>query len=1590
MASKTSSKSSKSPKSHEKSASADTKSDRDQRIKQLAKAMRDSLLPGDTPFSGKPLNEAARFLLDTAGMREPERSALSIASGSDERRFGRVAVVNDDMPFLVDSVAAAIASQGIAIDRLVHPIIGVDRGPKGRLTSISKVTDGAKQTGRRESMIYIETDRVDARDRRALEKELRQTLADVRAAVTDWPKLQKAMREDAQKLEDDENAALLEWFNSGMLTQLGHVTRKRDGSNASVLGVCRKGAKNLLSDDSYDRAFSWFEEAEGKSPRELLIVKANQPSRVHRRVPLDLFIVPVREGRKITALSVHAGVWTSAALATPPAQVPVLRATLETLTKQLGFSASSHDGKALVHALTALPHDLLIGFSAQDVSRVATAMMGLVDRPRPRLALVEAPLARHVFAFVWMPRDMLATQVRHQIQDLLTTDEGVELLDWSLEVEGGNLAMLRFVLDIRATRAGKSGAVLDQDTLEGRLQDLLRGWGEAVERHLAETEEAGRAAAIATRYAGALRAEYRQRYDAAEAARDINALRSLSNEQDNQAFRHKTARFYDLEKDPDDRLRLKIYQHEGALALSDVVPALENFGFRVIKEIPTVLSPSELGSIHEYTLDTPEGSDAAFVLERAESTQHSIAAVLNGQAENDAFNRLVVNVGLSAQEADWLRAFYRYLRQAGMGFTIYTVVDALSSAPSVTRALIDLLRAIHQPDFSGDRDAAAREARDAIKKGLSKVSAINDDRLLRLYQALIEAILRTNIFAPAAREALAFKIDSSLVPNLPKPIPWREIFVYSRRVEGIHLRAGPIARGGLRWSDRRDDYRTEILGLMKAQRVKNAVIVPTGAKGGFYPKQLPSPARNREGWAHEGQASYEVFIRTLLSVTDNLAGNKVKHPQDVVILDGEDPYFVVAADKGTARFSDVANGIAEKAGFWLGDAFASGGSNGYDHKAMGITARGAWVSVQRHFLEQGIDVQKDSITVAGCGDMSGDVFGNGMLLSKAIKLVAAFDHRHIFIDPDPDPAKSWKERKRMFELSGSSWDDYNKDLISKGGGVYPRDAKTIKLAKPAQKALGTEQAEWEPEALISAILKSPVDLIWFGGIGTYIKASSENNASVGDPGNDVLRVDARDLRAKAIGEGANLGITQAGRIEFGLNGGRCNTDFIDNSAGVDCSDNEVNIKIALADARRSGALTEKRRIALLEEMTSDVADLVLEDNRLQALALSVAESSGARAMDSQIHLIETLEQRGALDRKTEGLADNQSLSRRAADGQGLTRSELAVLLSSAKLVLQDSIEASKLPAAQTLKTTLVESFPPQMHEAFAKQIANHQLRNEIVATKLANRIINRLGIIHPFELAEEESVDLSQVAASFVAVETLFDLPELWSAIEEQDMSEEARLRLLDRLAAATANLMSDVLRTTGGKIEIEQLARDLGEGIRILSGATDRLIAKASRKQSAALCAEMREAGAPEKLANRVSTLFDMDGSTGLAHLAFEAEIDPEELTRAFTKVGEELGLGWAQSTAAMMNPSDIWERPLVSGLARDFQQMRLEFLRKLLRKASAKSDPQAAVGKWMEAQQDAIAQFRATIARAQEQSPVSPVALAQIASQARNLLER
>jgi glutamate dehydrogenase len=1546
----------------------------------LVQRFADSLLPSEAAdFDATRLAEAARFMLRAAGRRkgaEPSLAIESVAGTDAAPRYLRIAVVNDDMPFLVDSVCAAVTQHGLAIDRLVHPVLAVRRDPDGRLSGLPA---GEAIGELRESMIYLETERVDARTRRELVEALHKTLTDVHAAVADWSRMQVAMQNDARTLPDGEAAALLRWLADGMLTQLGRVVRHRDGSEQGLLGICRASAAPLLSDGSYARAFAWFDGVEGTPPPRMpLAVKANRIARVHRCVPLDLFLVPVIDKGEVVALSVHAGVWTSGALSAPPERVPLMRSQLDALATKLGISAQGHAGKALVHALTALPHDLLISFAPDDLERVATTMMSLLDRPRPRLELVEAPLARHLFAFVWLPRDVQSTEVRQRVRTMLEDAAGAQVIDWSMQVDSNALAIIRFVLDIREGSMRPDAAALDH-----ALQAMVRGWEVAVEAELAKSEDASRAAAIAARYADGFPMGYRHAYGPGEAADDIRVLRLLHTGEP-----HRAARLHRLAAEED--LRLKLYQRDGAIVLSDAVPVLENFGFRVMQEVPTAIAKGKLGHIHDFLVAAPADTTADALLDRKGEIEDALAAVLNGAAENDGFNRLITSVGLSPQQANWLRAWYRYLRQTGLSVDLTTAVAALRRAAPVTRALIDLFVARHDPHFAGDRDTAVAAIETAIRTGLAEVTAISDDRMLRAFHAAIAAILRTNAFVPTGEAALAFKIDSAAIPGLPRPVPWREIFVYSPRVEGIHLRAGAIARGGLRWSDRRDDYRTEVLGLMKAQRVKNAVIVPTGAKGGFYPKRLPDAVRERDAWLAEGRASYQVFIRALLSITDNLVAGDVAHPEGVVLRDGDDPYFVVAADKGTATFSDTANAIAREHDFWLDDAFASGGSKGYDHKAMGITARGGWISVQRHFRELGLDVQTDPVRAIGVGDMSGDVFGNGMLLSKSIRLVAAFDHRHVFLDPDPDPATSWDERARLFALPRSSWDDYDKSLLSPGGGIYPRSLKSIPLSEAVRAMLGLDQTETDPETLISAILRARADLLWFGGIGTYVRASHENNVTVGDPANDPVRIAASQVRARVIGEGANLGLTQAARIEFALvgaggAGGRVNTDFIDNSAGVDCSDNEVNIKIALAAAQRAGKLDEDGRVALLVDMTDAVAELVLADNRLQTLALSIAELGGVAAVPSLLRLLDVLEDAGELDRATEGLAPAEDYARRAAAGQGFTRPELAVVLSTAKLALQRALEDSQVVDDPVLESELLAAFPPAMHEAFETEIVHHRLRREIIATKLANRVINRLGPIHPFELVEEEGCSLAQVAAAFVAAERLLGCDTTWAMLDNAAMAEEARLAMFDRTARALRGHIADVLRAGRGTEAIDDLIEDLAGGVGLLSHTAAQLLRGEAQAEGRRLAAELAAAGIPGDIAARVVHLYDLDGAIGLAHLAAERKVDTTALTEAFAELGEVLGLDWAQQAAARAIPSDPWERLLVAGLARDFQQMRLEFLAR-----DAGNDPVAHTTQWLAAQHGPVEQFRLLIARAQASGSAAPAMLAQLASQARTLLMR
>ncbi|MEO5577733.1 MAG: NAD-glutamate dehydrogenase domain-containing protein [Sphingomicrobium sp.] len=1529
----------------------------------LRNALNSNALPGELDgFSDAEQVAAAAFVADVAARRKPGEVAIQLTSSGGEagHRRMRLAVINDDMPFLVDSVASAIATRGINIHRLLHPIIQVTRDSKGKLVALGQ--------GATESIIYMDLDRADARTRSALRAELAQVLTDVRAAVDDWKAMQQRMRDDADATDDAEGAALMRWFADGAMTLVGFEVERPGKEGTGGLGLFRFPGEPT-DEGGCEGAIRYFE-AGGQVP---LMAKADRKSSIHRRVPLDLVAVPIRENGKITAIGVHVGLWTSEALSAPVEQIPLLRRILKDLDDSFGYHPHSHSGKALRHALSALPHDLILNLDSTSVRKLVIAAMTLADRPQPILVLVRSILRGHLFAFVWLPREELSTVRRLAIGEMIAVAAHGPQKAWSVDLGDGDLALLRYTFTIDADRDTPDTAALNR-----RLYDMVRGFLPAMEERLAEQVGAGQARRLTVTYGHALPDGYCSRYPADDAAADILRLDSLRDEC------QRAIRLYRLDADPPEQLRMKLYKRGDLVPLSDVVPVLEFFGFTVMKETPTRLDGVG-ANIYEFALVMADGSPAARLNDRAVMIEEAISSVLRGEAENDAFNQLIISAGLTPKSVVWLRAWFRYARQIGVAYSLITVVDALGRASAATRALVGLFCAMHDPSLKGKRETEAAAAAAAFDDALKDVRSIDDDRILRLMRSVVGATLRTNAFAPAAAEALAFKIDSKQVPGLPAPVPYREIWVYSPRVEGIHLRGGPIARGGLRWSDRRDDFRTEILGLMKAQLVKNAVIVPTGAKGGFYPKHLPSPAVDRDAWLAEGTASYQIFIRALLSVTDNIVDDKIIHPAKVVLHDGDDPYFVVAADKGTATFSDIANGIALDRQFWLGDAFASGGSNGYDHKAMGITAKGAWISVQRHFLEAGIDVQSDPIKVVGCGDMSGDVFGNGMLLSKALKLVAAFDHRHIFIDPDPDPAKSWMERDRMFALPRSSWDDYNRKALSKGGQIVPRSQKSIKLTKEAQAALGIDLTEIDPNGLITAILKSPVDLIWFGGIGTYVKASTQPHGDVGDPANDVLRVDASEIRAKAIGEGANLAITQAARIEFSQAGGRINTDFIDNSAGVDCSDNEVNIKIPLNREMREGRLTEAKRNSLLVSMTDEVSELVLEDNRLQSLALSIAEAGGAKALPEHVRAIELLEASGRLNRKVEGLSTSDILLRRALDQRGLSRPELAVVLSMSKLALQDAIEKLKLADDPLLEPQLFAAFPKPMVKAHGDAIRGHRLRHEILATKVANRIVNRLGPSIPLSLTEEEGASLGQVATAFLAAEHLLDLPKLWQRIEDAAVPEAVRIELFQVAARSVRSHVSDILRSTGAEQEVSELVDLLAPGVGKIAAATTSLIRSEVRNESIARREHLLGLGADAAIVDGLVRVFELDGVFGISALAAKRQLDAQALTKAYTKLGEALGLDWAQQQVARFEPTDQWERLLVAGLERDFEQLRIEFLAR-----GRDGDPVGTTERWIERHGARIEQFRKLITQAQSAGAVTTSMLAQIASQARILLAR
>jgi glutamate dehydrogenase len=1151
--------------------------------------------------------------------------------------------------------------------------------------------------------------------------------------------------------------------------------------------------------------------------------------------------------------------FTSSAYTNTTAEVPYLRHKVAKLIARAGFDPASYAGRALRNVAESYPRDELFQIDDETLYHFALAVLNLSERPRVRALARPDEFDRFVSVLVFIPKDRYDSQIRRRVGEFLARIYGGRVSAAYPDYPEGPLARTHFII------GRDEGPVpqIDEQTLENGIGAIVRTWSDALRDELASGIGGTRARALAQRYAGAFTAAYREAFDAGHAVGDIVILEQLSD------TRPRAVDLYRREGDNETRVNLKVFSRGAALPLSVRVPLLENLGFRVVNErtyrvVPAAAADAERVWLHDMALERAAGGPIA-IKDIEGPIESALLALFRGLAESDGFNRLVLEAGLGWRDVAMVRALARYLRQIRTAYAQEYLAETLARHSTLTGKIVKLFYARFDPriDASARGDSMAGLRRE-LEQDLAAVTSLDDDRILRRFANLVEAAARTNFFQidqnGLPRQTIAFKFECARVDALPLPRPLYEIFVYSPRVEGVHMRFGKVARGGLRWSDRPQDFRTEVLGLVKAQQVKNAVIVPVGAKGGFVPKQLP-PASDRQAWLAEGQESYRIFVRTLLQLTDNIEDDVIVPPADTVRHDGDDPYLVVAADKGTATFSDIANALSAEKGHWLGDAFASGGSHGYDHKKMGITARGAWEAVKRHFREMDIDIQTTPVTVAGVGDMSGDVFGNGMLLSRALKLVAAFDHRDIFLDPDPDPESAYRERERLFNLPRSSWQDYDRDLISAGGGVFSRQAKSIPLSLQVQALLGLDRAEATPAELISAILKAPVDLLWFGGIGTYVRASFETDDQVGDRANDAIRVTGADLRARVIGEGANLGCTQRGRIEAALKGIRLNTDAIDNSAGVNTSDVEVNIKIALAQPERAGKLAVSERNALLVDMTDEVAALVLRNNYLQTLALSLAERRISAELGFASRLMQDLERAGRLDRNVEQLPDDATLVERVRKGEALTRPELAVLLAYAKLSLHDELLASPVPDDPYLGKELSRYFPAALRERFPEAIGGHRLRREIIATQLANAIINRGGPAVMARLADQTGADGPTIAAGYAATRDTFDLIELYSAIDALDgrIPGALQLRLYSDLQDLAMSRIVWFIRHVDLTGSLERVVSRYRGGVSVIESNLERVLSPTARAAWAQRTMVMTDQGVPQELAQRMAAIPDL-----------------------------------------------------------------------------------------------------------------------------------
>ena len=1485
-----------------------------------------------------------------------------------------IEVVTEDMPFLVDSLAVVLGNSRLPIQLMIHPVLRIARDRRGKLLSMEE-NDSA--LGTMESWQHVAVPRIgDPARHEALSQNILRMLEDVRLAVSDWP----AMRQRALDIARDVNAGVpaiprreekeavefIEWLADNHFTFLGYREYKLERTRSvdrlvpvprSGLGLMRTGKGRLQPKPT---VLTGELQRKAREVALLIVTKANSVSTVHRATYLDYVgIKTFDQGGRVVGERRFIGLFTSSTYSTSPREIPLLRHKVQRVVDHIGVSPTSHDGKSMMHVLETYPRDELFQSTVPELVRTTRGIVNLYERQRVRLFARRDPYQRFFSCLLYVPRDRYNTQVRERIERILLEDLAGVDLESQVQISESALARLHMLVRTDPARS----VVTDVERIEQRITAAMRTWTDHLNDELQARLPAAAADQLAARFEDAFPVAYEEDVPPAEAIHDLQELAALD----------ASPTALGMELRPGDpasgALHLRLYRRGKPVAMSDILPLLENFDLRILNERPYRVAPTDGSTLWIQDIEVKHAAGRTLDPElEGRRFEQAFFAVHSGQTESDGFNRLILAAGLDWKQALILRAVCRYLLQTGIPFSQRYMEAVLARNPSIAARLAWTFESRFDPDLKPATRASqvAAFAKD-IDDALDEVTSPDDDRILRSFRAVIMATLRTNRYQRGAdglpKPYLSFKLDPKLLPELPKPRPMYEIWVYSPRVEGVHLRMGKVARGGLRWSDRREDFRTEILGLMKAQNVKNTLIVPVGAKGGFVPKQMPAGA-SREEVQREGTECYRMFIRGLLDITDNVRGEKLIPPERTVRYDPDDPYLVVAADKGTATFSDTANALAAEYGFWLGDAFASGGSAGYDHKKMGITAKGAWECVKRHFRELGLDTQSQDFTVAGIGDMAGDVFGNGMLLSPHIRLVAAFNHQHIFLDPEPDAARSFKERERLFNLPRSSWTDYDAKLISKGGGVFPRNAKEIALSPQARLLLGIDAPKSTPVEIIRAILKLPVDLHWNGGIGTYVKASWEANSAVGDRTNDAVRVDGRDLRCKVVGEGGNLGCSQLGRIEYALHGGRLNTDFVDNSGGVDCSDHEVNIKIQLKAVQERTRMTTAERNRLLESMTEDVGQLVLRDNYLQSQAISLLQAAAPERLGEHAHFIRSLELDGVLDRALEYLPSAEEIEDRRRAGLGLVRPELAMLLSYAKIALSAQLIQSDVPEDPYLSQELNRYFPPRLARRCGKLLDEHRLKREIIVTATTNSIVNRMGPTFVARTQQDTGADAATVARAYSIAREVFDVRELWTAIERLDNKVAATLQY--GMVHDTIGLIRQatywLIQRHRSALGIEQQVARLRPGVQELTRAPLQWLEGAARASFEARHAELATAGVPPDLSRRIAACNALHSSPDIVELADSRKLSVDAAAKAYFAIGGYFRLDWLRKHIEGLDTAGHWHAVARGSLREALFEVHRSLAQGVL-ESSREKDPAKALDRWLVRNKAAAEHARAVI---------------------------